>query len=64
MNNTQQIFDNLPKLRRTDVELHLLDVIQPEEYEGLTTVQLADKVFQMMLDDLGPEYAPLEKEEN
>lgn len=64
VNNTQQIFDNLPKLKRTDVELHLLDVVQPEEYEGLTTVQLADKVFHMMLDDLGPAYAPLEKEEN
>ena len=64
VNNTQQIFDNLPKLKRTDVELHLLDVVQPEEYEGLTTVQLADKVFNMMLDDLGPAYAPLEKEEN
>ena len=51
-------------LKRTDVELHLLDVVQPEEYEGLTTVQLADKVFNMMLDDLGPAYAPLEKEEN
>ena len=63
VNNTQQIFDNLPKLKRTDVELHLLDVVQPEEYEGLTTVQLADKVIQMMLDDLGPEYAPLEPKE-
>ena len=63
VNNTQQIFDNLPKLKRTDVELHLLDVVQPEEYEGLTTVQLADKVFQMMLEDLGPEYAPLEPKE-
>ena len=63
VNNTQQIFDNLPKLRRTDVDLHLLEVIRPEEYEGLTTVQLADKVFQMMLDDLGPEYAPLEPKE-
>ena len=63
VNNTQQIFDNLPKLRRTDVDLHLLEVIRPEESEGLTTVQLADKVFQMMLDDLGPEYAPLEPKE-
>ena len=63
VNNTQQIFDNLPKLRRTDVDLHLLEVIRPEEYAGLTTVQLADKVFQMMLDDLGPEYAPLEPKE-
>ena len=63
VNHTQEIFDNLPKLRPTDVDLHLIGVIRPEEYEGLTTVQLADKVFGMMLDDLGPEYAPLEPEE-
>lgn len=63
VNNTEQIFHNLPKLRPTDVELHLVGVVQPEEFEGLTTVQLADKVFQMMLQDLGPEYAPLEPKE-
>ena len=63
VNHTQEIFDNLPKLRPTDVDLHLIGVGRPEEYEGLTTVQLADKVFGMMLDDLGPEYAPLEPEE-
>ena len=63
VNHTQEIFDNLPKLRPTDVDLHLIGVVRPEEYEGLTTVQLADKVFGMMLDDLGPEYAPLEPEE-
>ena len=65
VNHTLEIFDNLPKLRPTDVDLHLVGVVEPQEYEGLTTVQLADKVFRMILDDLGPEYAPLEpKEEN
>jgi len=59
VNNTAQIFENLPKLKPTDVDVHLVGIVQPEEYEGLTTVQLADKVFEMMLQDLGPEYAPL-----
>ena len=63
VNNTLQIFDNLPKLKPTDVDMHLVGVIQPEEYDGFSTVQLADKVFQMMLQDLGPEYAPLEPKE-
>jgi len=63
VNNTLQIFDNLPKLKPTDVDMHLVGVIQPEEYNGFSTVQLADKVFQMMLQDLGPEYAPLEPKE-
>ena len=63
VNHTQEIFDNLPKLKPTDVDLHLVGIVEPEEYEGLTTVQLADKVFAMMLEDLGPEYAPLEPKE-
>ena len=63
VDNTQQILDNLPKLKPTDAQLHLVSVVQPEEYEGLTTVQLADMIFRMMLDDLGPEYAPLEPKE-
>jgi len=63
VNHTQEIFDNLPKLRPTDVDLHLIGVVQPEEYEDLTTVQLADRVFRMMLEDLGPEYAPLEQKD-
>ena len=38
-------------------------VIRPEEYEGMTTVQISDMAFRMMLDDLGPDFAPLEKGE-
>ena len=55
LKNTPQFFENLPKLKRTDVELHLLDVIQPEQYAGMTTVDLGKCVYQMMADDLGPE---------
>ena len=55
LKNTPQFFENLPKLKRTDVELHLLDVIQPEQYAGMTTVDLGKWVYQMMADDLGPE---------
>lgn len=63
VNDTAQIFKNLPKLKPTEVDFHLVGVVRPEEFEGLTTVQLADKVFQMMLEDLGPEFAPLEPKE-
>ena len=59
--NTPEIFDNLPKLKRTDVQLHLVGVIRPEEYKGLTTVELSNMAYEMMLEDLGPDFAPLEE---
>lgn len=55
LRNTPQIFVNMPKLRGTDVELHLLDVIQPEQYANMTTVELGETIYRMMADDLGPE---------
>jgi 1-acyl-sn-glycerol-3-phosphate acyltransferase len=62
LKNTPQFFTNLPKLKRTDVELHLLDVISPEQYAGMTTVALGNWVYQMMADDLGPELVSQEEE--
>ena len=54
--NTRQIFKNLAKLKKTDVHLHLVDVIPPEEIKGLSTVEVADRVYEMMLSDLGEEF--------
>ncbi len=54
--NTRQIFKNLAKLRRTDVELHLVDVIQPESIQGKSTVEVSNLVYEMMIADLGEEY--------
>ena len=42
------------------VDLHLVDVIPPESYQGKTAVEISDMVYSMMLADLGPEYAPAE----
>lgn len=56
--NTRQIFPNLKKLKHTDVELHLVDVIPAEELKGKTTVEISDRVYQMMLADLGPDFLP------
>jgi len=60
--NTVEIFDNLPKLKPTDVDLHLVGIIPAEELKGVNTVEIADRVFHMMLEDLGPEFAPLDAE--
>ena len=51
--NTRQIFKNLKKLRHTDVELHLVDIIQPEAYQSMTTVELSSLVYEKMIADLG-----------
>lgn len=56
--NTRQILPNLKKLKHTDVELHLVDVIPAQELKGKTTVEISDWVYQMMLADLGPDFAP------
>ena len=53
---TREIFKNLAKLKHTDIQLHLVDVIQPEEYKGMSTVELGDKVYEMMIADLGEEF--------
>ena len=55
LRNTQHIFKNGMRLKPTDVYLHLLDVIQPEDYAGMTTVELGNRVYEMMARDLGPE---------
>lgn len=55
LQNTWRVKENMPKLKPTDVHLHLVGVVQPEEFEGLTTVDIADRVHAMMAEDLGPD---------
>lgn len=55
LRNTQHIFSNIKQLKPTDVQLHLVGVIRPEEYGGLTAVQIGQQVYGMMARDLGPE---------
>ena len=62
LKNAPLFFKNLPKLKRTDVQLHLVDVIQPEQYAGMTTVALGNQVYQMMAQDLGPELVARDEE--
>lgn len=51
--NTREIFKNLKKLKTSHIQLHLVDVLQPEDYQGMTTTQIRDKVYEMMIADLG-----------
>ena len=63
LRDTQFVVKNLLRLKPSRVELHLLEVIPPEELEGVTTVEIADRIYRMMAGDLGPERV-LEPEEN
>ena len=62
--NTRDIFKNLKKLRRTHVPVHVVEVIPAQELEGRTTVQIADRVYETMISDLGEEFRWKEPESN
>ena len=55
LQNTNKVFKNIAHLKKTDVHLHLLGVLQPEQLEGMTTVDIGNKVHAMMAQDLGPD---------
>ena len=62
--NTHKVLGNLKRLKPTHIDLHLVDVITPEAYAGMTTVELGNLIHEKMAADLGPEYAPDVPEEN
>ena len=54
LHNTKDVVKNILRLRGTKTELHVLEVIPPEELKGVTTVDIAHRVHKLMADDLGP----------
>lgn len=50
---TREMFHNVKRLKRTDVTLHLVDIIPATELKGQTTTQIGDRVYEMMISDLG-----------
>ncbi len=55
LRDTQKVLPNAAKLKGSQVHFHVLGVIEPEAYAGISTVELADRVHAMMAEDLGPE---------
>lgn len=49
----RQMFRNMARLKKTDVLLHLVDVIPAEELKGKTAVEISDRVHAIMAEDLG-----------
>ena len=56
INGTRPLFHNVVRLKRTPVQLNLVDVIQPEELKGKTTAEIGQRVYEMMIGDLGEEF--------
>lgn len=63
LQNTNHVIKRLLKGKGTTVEVHLLDVIQPETFQDSTTVDIADRVYALMAADLGPENVLTPEEE-
>ena len=62
LKGTSDLFHNMKRLKKTHVRLHLVDVIPAEEVKAANTVELGEKIYQMMLEDQGKEYQIKEKE--
>ena len=58
LKGTTELFHNMKRLRPTHIRLHLVEVISAEEAAAANTVELGEKIYKLMLDDLGPEYDP------
>ena len=55
LKNTKVVVKNLMKWKRSDVEMKVLEVIPAEELKGVTTVDIADRCYRLMAEDLGPD---------
>ncbi len=56
LKGTDKVFSNLRKLKKTDIDLHLVDVIPAENLKGKNTVEIGNMVYEMMISDLGEEF--------
>ena len=61
LQNTKQAMDRLLKLQPSEVQVHLVGVIPAEEIRGVNTTDIAERVYEMMIADLGEEFRTEEK---
>ena len=55
LKNNRDMLKNLLHCKGTDVQFSVLEIIQPEEFLDVPTTELAERVYQIMAADLGPE---------
>lgn len=59
--NTKHVLQDVLHLRKTWAQLHLVDVIDAETAKATPTVEMAEKVYEIMISDLGEKYRSDEK---
>lgn len=64
LQGTNHVISRLLKLKGSSVDVHLLGIIQPEEHLQMSTVELAEQIYAMMAQDLGPDNVLTPEEEN
>ena len=52
---TQNVLKNAMRLRPSDVDFHLVKVIYPENYAGMTATEVGNMAYELMARDLGPD---------
>ena len=55
LKDTAHAIENLLHYRPSDIELSVLQVIEPEEFADRKTVEIANEIYHMMAEDLGPD---------
>ena len=55
LRGTTRVLPSFKRLKPSEVEVHVVKVIHPEEYASMTTVELGDQIYELMAADLGPE---------
>ncbi len=55
LKGTKHVIPNMARYRHSDVELSVLTVIEPEELADVSTADIAERTYQLMAADLGPE---------
>ncbi|MBO5869029.1 MAG: 1-acyl-sn-glycerol-3-phosphate acyltransferase [Oscillospiraceae bacterium] len=65
LQDTHKALGSVMKLKGADIQLHLVGILPAEELVGVTTVDIAGRVYTMMAEDLGPDLVyPPENAEN
>ena len=63
LKGTNHVLSRVLRLKSATVDVHLVDVIPAEELLDVNTVQIAERVYEMMARDLGPENVLTPEEE-
>ena len=59
--NTMPAMHRLMKLKSSSVEVHLVGVVPAEELQGVNTTEISERVYEMMIADMGEEFRTNEK---